>query len=96
MSSQADKRTDIIPVILGGDIGVYALGREFHEAYGVISTVVGTGFIGAISHSRIFSPVVVPALDGPNVLAAVQKIAADYTDKKIVLVANTDPLIETL
>ena len=96
MSSQADKRTDIIPVILGGDIGVYALGREFHEAYGVVSTVVGTGFIGAISHSRIFAPVVVPALDGPNVLAAVQKVAGDHADKAVVLVANTDPLIETL
>jgi len=96
MSSQADKRTDIIPVILGGDIGVYALGREFHEAYGVVSTVVGTGFIGAISHSRIFAPVVVPALDGPNVLAAVQKVAGDHADKTVVLVANTDPLIETL
>ena len=24
----------ILPVILGGDIGAYAIGREFHEAYG--------------------------------------------------------------
>ena len=27
--------TDLLPVIVGGDIGVYAIGRSFHEAYGV-------------------------------------------------------------
>ena len=27
------------PVLLGGDFGVYALARSFHEAYGVTSIV---------------------------------------------------------
>ena len=28
------------PVLLGGDFGVYALARSFHEAYGVNSIVL--------------------------------------------------------
>ena len=29
------------PVLLGGDFGVYALARSFHEAYGATSIVDG-------------------------------------------------------
>ena len=28
-------RNDLQPVVIGGDIGAYALGREMHEAFGV-------------------------------------------------------------
>ena len=38
-------REDLLPVVLGGDIGAYALGREFHEAYGVRSVYINTGYI---------------------------------------------------
>ena len=55
-------RTDFLPVVLGGDIGAYALCREFHEAYGVRPVIMSTGFIGAIAHSKILSTHTVPAL----------------------------------
>ena len=36
-ASVTPTRTDFIPVVLGGDIGSYALIREFHEAYHIKS-----------------------------------------------------------
>ena len=31
---------DVLPVILGGDIGAYSLARAFHEAYGIVPLVL--------------------------------------------------------
>lgn len=42
-------------VMIGADIGVYALARAFHERYGVVSTVVSRLATGPIMHSRIIS-----------------------------------------
>ena len=47
-------RNDLQPVVIGGDIGAYALGREMHEAFGVKSYCVAPSPIGAIAHSAIF------------------------------------------
>ena len=90
------ERTDIQSVIIGGDIGAYALGREFHEAYGMRSVIINSGFIGAIEHSKIFETMVVPKLDGEHILGALESLASTDPDKTWVLVANTDPLIDLL
>ena len=89
-------RTDFLPVVLGGDIGAYALCREFHEAYGVRPVVVSTGFIGAISHSRILSTLAIPSLTREGLLPAIARIAAEHPDVTPLVVANTDQLIELL
>lgn len=34
------EKPEVLPVILGGDIGAYSLARAFHEAYGIVSLVV--------------------------------------------------------
>ena len=41
------------PVILGADIGVYALARSFHEQYGVTSGVVAGAALGPVQHAPI-------------------------------------------
>lgn len=40
-------------VLLGGDIGVYALARAFHEQYGTVSHVITRQISGPIANSRI-------------------------------------------
>ena len=66
-------RDDIQPVVLGGDIGAYALGREFHEAYGVRSIFLNTGFISAITHSKIVECHPVEAVAAGPVMDALEE-----------------------
>ena len=89
-------RDDLLPLVMGGDIGAYALGREFHEAFGTRSVFVNTGFIGAITHSAIIDTRPVAAMHAEEVLEAIGEVADANADKTIALIANTDPLIELL
>lgn len=91
-------REDILSVILGGDIGAYALGREMHEAYGIPSVCVAEGPIGAIRHSKIFSHVPVAHATAADVVPALSKLAdeAATNGKRVFLQANTDALIDVI
>lgn len=95
-TSTTPARTDFIPVVLGGDIGSYALIREFHEAYGMVSIAMGTGFIGAITHSKIARLHHIDSYTEQPLLQGLEAVHAQYPERRIVLVANTDPLIEML
>lgn len=95
-ASATPTRTDFIPVVLGGDIGSYALIREFHEAFGVKSIAMGPGFIGAIVHSKIAETHLIDAYAAGPLLEGLEAVHARFPERRIVLVANTDPLIETL
>ena len=89
-------RNDIVPVVIGGDIGAYALCREFHQAFGVCAIALNTGFIGAIEHSRIVEPRTVESLTPKDVVPAVSSIAQENAGRRVLLVGNTDQLIELL
>ena len=95
-ASVTPARTDFIPVVLGGDIGSYALIREFHEAFGVKSIAMGPGSIGAIVHSKIADTHLIDAYTAGPLLEGLEAVHARFPERRIVLVANTDPLIETL
>lgn len=101
MRTQAPRRPALLPVILGGDIGVYALARAFHEEYGVRSTVISALVPGPIAHSRILTNVAVADLHDPQELVAVavrvaeEALAADPT-RELVLLANDDWLVRTV
>ncbi|RVU97830.1 peptidoglycan bridge formation glycyltransferase FemA/FemB family protein [Coriobacteriales bacterium OH1046] len=92
----AASREDILPVLLGGDLSIYALGRQFHEAYGVRSIALHQAFIAAIERSSIFKLRAVPSTDDTAIRAEVAAIAAAHPDKRVILMANTDPQIEQL
>lgn len=91
------RRDDIIPVLLGGDIAIYALGRDFHEAYGLRSICLASSPVAAIAKSAIFD---VHKLEGAandeNVLKAVEEEVALHPGKTIFLMANTDAHIHLL
>ena len=70
------------PVLLGGDFGVYALARSFHEAYGVNSIVLSHAPTVAISRSAFcrVEPIVAHASD-EELLATLGKLADTYADR---------------
>lgn len=87
---------DIVPVILGGDIGAYAIGREFHEAYGTRAVAVIQDPIGIILHSRIFEHERVETIGADDVRAALERIHARNPGKTLVVVTNSEPCIPAI
>ncbi len=81
------------PVILGADIGVYALARAFHEAYGVKPIVVAGAALGPVADSRILSMELVD--DGHDAGQIVERLLAiaARTPAPRILVANSDWLV---
>lgn len=80
----------IQPVVLGGDIGVYALARAFHQAYGVKPIVVAGAALGPVAHSRILDlEIVDDGHDAAQIVARLLEIAA-RTQAPRILVANSD------
>jgi D-aspartate ligase len=85
------------PVILGADIGVYALARAFHEEYGVRSIVVSGAALGPVAHSRILDNVLVADGHDPRQLVdALLRVAAEHAGARLVLLANSDWLVRVV
>ncbi|MCH4229393.1 MAG: ATP-grasp domain-containing protein [Atopobiaceae bacterium] len=89
-------RHDLVPVVIGGDIGVYAIGREFHEAFGTKVACVSDGCIGAIRHSSIFEQHEVPDLEPDTIARALSQIGEAAPDAHVVVMHNTDHLVDVL
>lgn len=82
---------EILPVVLGGDIGVYAIGRSFHQAFGATSVCVAAEPIEAITRSSVFDVERLPdRADDAQVLAILHGLAAAHPDRSLVLMANHD------
>lgn len=86
------------PVIMGADLGVYALARAFHEEYGVRSVVVSLMVLGPVADSSILENVELGADAQPDdMVATLERIAERYEDDvELVLLANTDWLVRFL
>ncbi len=85
-----------MPVIVGGDIATYAIGREFHEEYGIKSICIATAPIDAISRSVLFDCVLVEHLTDELLLDAINKIARENSSKKILVLTNLEPVTASL
>lgn len=91
-------KSDFIPVIVGADIGVYALARSFHEEYNIPSIVVTTQVLGPISHSKIICVSLYDALT--PLVSKLEQVALElkkkYSSKTLLLVANGDTYVREI
>ncbi|WP_435300197.1 hypothetical protein [Timonella sp. A28] len=88
----------IRPVILGADIGIYALARAFHEEYSVTSTVVASAALGPIAHSAICDVHLVAHNYNPDVIVAeLIKIGQRKKPNEVlILLANSDWFVRVI
>jgi len=87
----------LLPVILGADIGVYALARSFHEAYGVRSIVVSGAALGPVARSRIIDNVLLgPDASPESMVDRLVALAGEHPGRRLVLLANSDWLVRVV
>lgn len=83
--------TEFLPVGVGGDIGVYALLRAFHEQYGTPAVALSSVATRAMTDSTFVTNVVVPGIDDAAVLVtALEEVAAAHPGVRLVLLTNAD------
>ena len=79
------------PVIVGGDIGVYALARAFHEAYATTSVILAEDVPGPIANSNILDVRVIEVgQDAEKLVAALEATAAELAQPGLDLVCLTN------
>jgi hypothetical protein len=88
-------------VLLGGDIGIYALARAFHERFGITSTVVTRKVAGPVADSSILETVELgAAASEEDMIAALLRVGRDKAARpggtRPVLLANADFLVALL
>lgn len=90
LSYPLEPRDDFRPVIIGGDLGAYAVGREFYEAFGVRPICVAPGPLSAISRSSIFDVHTVAKMDLEHIGDAIEDIARSMPGKRVFVTSNMD------
>ena len=86
----------MIPVVVGGDIGAYALIRAFHENMGVRGVVVSRVKTRPFTHSRIATQVLADVEDPDALVAALVSLAESRPGERLVLLSNVDWYVETI
>jgi len=95
--SAAARTGTLQPVILGADIGVYALARAFHAQYGVRSVVVAGALVGPVADSTIIEPeLVADSHDPEQLVSRLMDVARRYPDRRLLLMANSDWLVRVV
>lgn len=94
--SSTSLRDDILPVILGGEMSTYPLGRAFFEAYGISSICLAPEPIKLILHSRFFEHVHVSNMHPLTLERKLAQIANEHMDKTVIVLGNWDAAIEML
>ncbi|ARD41617.1 carboxylate--amine ligase [Actinomyces gaoshouyii] len=87
----------ILPVVIGGDIGVYAIARQLHEATGQRVTVLANAPIDAIRRSTYIDIEPLPAHAARDEIRdALNGLAAGREPRSAVVMANTDAMATIL
>lgn len=88
---------DLVPVIVGGDIGAYSLARAFHEAYGLGSTVISKLGGWHISDSAIIRNVhCTDPFDAAALLPVLREVAAAHPSGRLLLLGSADATVKAI
>lgn len=88
-------RPGFLPVVIGGDIGAYALARQLHEATGQRVTLLAPAPIEAITRS-IYIDVEHVDITDTSILEALRRLGSGRPERSAVVMANTDGVAEIL
>lgn len=97
MADRRERLSSVLPVVLGGDIGAYALARALNEATGARVTLIGEDPIDAITRSS-FIDVRRQAVSASeeDTIATLRELAAGRPERSAVVIANSDALAHML
>jgi len=91
--------TVVRPVVVGSDIGVYALARSFHERYGVRTTVAAFAEPGPIAGSSIID-LVLCGTAAEEIVGTLTRIAAEHhgggRTERLIALTNMDWVVRIL
>lgn len=91
------KIANVLPIGIGGDIGMYSLLRDFHEQYGLDSIALTTVATRAMSDSSFITNIVDSRVSDPSALVElVREVAEKNANRQIILLTNSDWHVETL
>jgi len=80
-----------LPILLGSDMNAYGMARAFYEAFGIKPLVLGRSHLTATQDSKILHFKQIANLNQQEAfLPAMEKIAKQYSDKKLLLLACGD------
>lgn len=83
------------PILFGGDINVYSVGRAFHEAYGIKATAVGKFPAFPCWESAILDYRPNPDIENPEVFCrTVEEFAAQHADKIVLCIGCGDSYVK--
>ncbi len=83
------------PILFGGDINVYSVGRAFHEAYGIKAAAVGKFPAFPCWESAILDYHPNPDIENPEVFCrVVEEFAAQHADKPVLCIGCGDSYVK--
>lgn len=95
-SARSPWRPDLLPVVIGGDIGAYALARQLHDATGQRVVVLSPSPIEAISLSSYIDVVHHDSRDEDGMIARLRDLVAGRAERSAVVIGNRDATAEFL
>ena len=86
----------VTPVVVGGDIGAYALLRAFHDRSGVRGVVLSRVQTRAFADTRIADVRIADVDNADALVAALIALAGERQGERLVLLSNADWYVESI
>lgn len=89
-------RPDLLPVVIGGDIGGYALARQLHDATGQRVTLLSPSPIEAIRLSAYIDVIEQDSRDEAGQVACLRRLVAGRPERSAIVIGNRDSTAQFL